>query len=581
MNAETADADRVKILDTDVLVIGGGLAGLRAALSARRAGGEVLVVGKRQIGRSGSSVNTTGGYAAVMTDLNANDDERLHVIDTIAGGGFVNDRRLVRVLAREAPARLRDLLELGAEFRCDNGHYHLSPSGDHTQRRVMVPKNMRGIDLTLPLRAAAVAAGAEFLEDCVVLDLLREDGKIVGAIGVNRLRVEGYVIRAGAVILAAGGAGRLFPTTSNPVDVCGSGYALALRAGARLRDMEFIQFYPWRLIRPFKSTRMPIQPSTFALGGRLYNSRGERFMVDYDPVRRESTTRDLSARGIAEQINRGLSVEGGVVLDVSDVPDDQFRFENPKVVDLLERKNVDYRSIQLIVAPEAHYFMGGVDIDEDGHANLAGLFAAGENAGGVHGGNRLNSNSVPDTQVFGHRAGLAAVAHAHAARSKNGGGDEAVATLSKMLDDLTPGGASPEIEDERERLRETMSRTLGLVRDRDGLELAGATAREIHAKAVETSVRSHSDLLATAELKDLCETALACAEGGLCRTESRAAHYRSDFPLADPAWVRTVLYDRAGISLRPIDSEPDEESLLALREMRTPARGQQGREHVE
>ena len=286
--------------------------------------------------------------------------------------------------------------------------------------------------------------------------------------GVSRLRVEGYVIRAGAVILAAGGAGRLFPTTSNPIDVCGSGYALALRAGARLRDMEFIQFYPWRLIQPFKSTRVPIQPSTFALGGRLYNSRGERFMTAYDPVRHESTTRDLSARGIADQINKGLAVEGGVVLDVSGVPHDQFRLENPRVVDLLERKSVDYRTIQLIVAPEAHYFMGGVDIDKVGRASIDGLFAAGENAGGVHGGNRLNSNSVPDTQVFGHRAGVAAATYAQAIRPNAADAEAAINALSIMLASVGMGDVAPEIEHATERLRQTLSTTLGLVRDPPG-----------------------------------------------------------------------------------------------------------------
>lgn len=580
MTAAIAAMGRVRCLDADVLIIGGGLAGLRAALSARQAGATVIVVGKRQIGRSGSSVNTTGGFAAVLPDLNADDDRRLHVIDTIAGGGFVNDRRLVRVLAEEAPARLHELLKIGVQFRGAGGHLHLSPSGDHTRSRVLVPKNMRGIDLTLPLREAALAAGVDFLEDCIILDLLKEDGSVAGALGVNRLRPEGYVFHAGAVILAAGGAGQLFCTTSNPVDVCGSGYALAFRAGARLRDMEFIQFYPWRLIRPFKSTRVPIQPSTFALGARLYNSRGERFMGDYDPLRWESTTRDLSARGIADQINKGLSVEGGVVLDVSGVPDEQFRFENPRVVDLLERKNVDYRSIQLIVAPEAHYFMGGVDIDVQGQASLPGLFAAGENAGGVHGGNRLNSNSVPDTQVFGHRAGMAAAARVRACGLREID-KQAVAELTAVLDGLVPGEASSEIADERARLREAMSRTLGLVRDAAGLALALETARDVHARVRAVDVHTHADLLAKADLMDLCETAQACAASAICRTESRAAHFRSDFPDSEPSWVRTVLYDRTGISLRQVDVEPDEEILLEFRKACAPASAQRAREHVE
>lgn len=575
-----ANATHFKTYETDVLVIGGGLAGLRAALSARQAGAKVLIVGKRQIGRSGSSVNTTGGYAAVMNDLNADDDENLHFIDTIIGGGCVNDRRLVRALANDATARLKELLEIGAEFRSQNGQYHLSPSGDHTQSRVMTPKNMRGIDLTVPLREAVVAAGADFLENCAVLELLRDDDRIVGAVGVGRLALEGYIIKAGAVILASGGAGRLFPVTSNPVDVCGSGYALALRAGARLRDMEFIQFYPWRLIRPFKSTRVPIQPSTFALGGRLYNSAGERFMEAYDPVRKESTTRDLSARGIADQISKGLSVEGGVVLDLSDVADDRFRFENPKVIELLARKNIDYRAIQLIVAPEAHYFMGGVDIDKDGRANLRGLYAAGENAGGVHGGNRLNSNSVPDTQVFGHRAGVAASIYASTATPADG--DRVVADeLARKMSTIAAGDVSAEIELHGERLRQTMGMKLGLVRDRAGLTEAVATARSIHAEASAASVRTLGDLVAAAELADLCETALACADSALCRTESRAAHYRADFPNEDPAWVRTVLYDHSGATTRDIERDAEEGALLAFRATRMSANGQSEREHVE
>src|SRR6185437_15594109 len=231
--------------------------------------------------------------------------------------------------------------------------YHLSPSGDHTQARVFVPEHMRGIDLTLPLRQAVLDAGVDVLEDFMALDLLREEDRVVGAVALGRVKGEAVIVNAKATVLAAGGAGRLFTITSNPVDVCGSGYALALRAGARLRDMEFVQFYPWRLIHPFKSTRVPIQPSTFSIGGRLYNSKGERFMEAYDPLRKDATTRDLSARGIFEQIRAGHSVDGGVILDVSQIPDDQFRYENSKVVQLLDPKKIDYRAIKLIVAPEA------------------------------------------------------------------------------------------------------------------------------------------------------------------------------------------------------------------------------------
>jgi fumarate reductase (CoM/CoB) subunit A len=546
-------------VETDVLVIGGGLAALRAAISARQEGARVLVAVKRLLGRSGSSALTTGGYAAVAHGLNTHDDADLHYADTVVGGAFVNDRTLVRALVDEAPARLSELWDMGAPFRQRDGRYHLSPSGDHSQARVFVPQNMRGGDMTLPMREAALALGVEALENCVITDLLTDDDRVTGAVGIARNSAKGFIVKAGATVLAAGGGGRLFTVTSNPADVCGGGYALALRAGARLRDMEFIQFYPWRLIRPFRSSRVPIQPSTFAIGGRLYNSRGERFMERYDPDRKESTTRDLSARGIFDQIKSGLGVDGGVRLDVSQVPDEQFRYENSKVVELLDPKKIDYRSIELVVAPEAHFFMGGVLIDEHGRSDLRGLYAAGENAGGVHGGNRLNSNAVPDTQVFGHRAGVDAARHAMKARS--GSADPRPAERIKTrLDALSSEAveAAPEFAALHEDLKAAMTLGIGIVRTAEGLRKSVADAEAIRERLARLPVRSLGDLTAALEIEDLCAIGTACASSALARTESRAAHYRDDFPATDPGWIRTITYDRSGVGQRGIAIDPRE-----------------------
>jgi fumarate reductase (CoM/CoB) subunit A len=556
-----------RTVETDVLVVGGGLAALRAAISARQVGARVLVAVKRLLGRSGSSALTTGGYAAALPDLNARDDRHLHYVDTVVGGGFVNERALVHALVDDAPARLTELWEFGAPFRKRDGRYHLSPSGDHSQARVLVPQNMRGGDMTLPMRDMASALGIEVLENCVITDLLQDEDRVLGAVGIARNRIEGFVIQAGAIVLAAGGAGRMFTITSNPADVCGAGFALALRAGARLRDMEFIQFYPWRLIRPFKSTRVPIQPSTFSIGGRLYNSKGERFMEAYDPVRKDATTRDLSARGIFEQIRAGHSIEGGVILDVSRVPDDQFRYENSKLVQLLDPKKIDYRSIELIVAPEAHFFMGGVLIDESGHCDLRGLYAAGENAGGTHGGNRLNSNAVPDTQVFGHRAGVAAARQAQVARARKPNPAPTVKSAARLQairsDSATP---APEFGVLHEQLKLAMTLGIGIVRTAQGLERAIADAAFIAERLAGVPVQTLGDLTAAIEIEDLCSIGAACALSALARKESRAAHYRDDFPQADPAWVRTITYDRNGIGERPLAVDPDEARLIAMHE---------------
>ncbi|PYM58499.1 MAG: hypothetical protein DMD79_19045, partial [Candidatus Rokuibacteriota bacterium] len=523
-------------VETDVLVVGGGLAALRAAWSARQAGARVLVAVKRKLGQSGSSANTSGGFAAASPDLNPLDDPRQHYDDTIIGGGFINERRLARALVEEAPARLREVMEAGARFQQRNGTYYLSPSGDHRQPRVLVPENIRGTDLTRPLRAAVLAAGVEVVENTLIVELLLDDGRIVGAVGLRRDRVELVVIRAGATILAAGGAGRLFSVTSNPVDVTGGGYALALDAGAVLRDMEFIQFYPWRLIRPFGSSRVPVQPSTFVSGARLYNAAGERFMEAYDPVKKEAATRDVSARGIFDQIRFGQAVDGGVVLDVSNVPDDVFRHENRKVVERLDPHGIDYRRIPLIIAPEAHFIMGGVLIDEWGASSRPGLYACGETAGGVHGGNRLNSNAVPETQVFGHRAGVAAARHAMSTRvgtragtpagTRAGRVDErAVLRWAGRLGAVRDGSpdVSPELKAALAAFREAMWLGLGIVRTENGLGKALAEAEAVLDRVAATPAQTLGDLVAATERAHLAQTARACAASALLRTESRAA----------------------------------------------------------
>ncbi|HEV8464145.1 MAG TPA: FAD-dependent oxidoreductase [Pseudolabrys sp.] len=570
-----------RTLDTEVLIVGGGLAALRAALAARSAGARVLMLAKRLIGRSGSSTMTTGGYAAAVQNLNSSDSAELHYIDTIAGGGYVNERKLVRALVDDAPARLRELWDYGVQFRKRNGQYHLSPSGDHTQARVFVPEHMRGIDLTLPLRQAVLDAGVDVLEDFMALDLLREEDRVVGAVALGRVKGEAVIVNAKATVLAAGGAGRLFTITSNPVDVCGSGYALALRAGARLRDMEFIQFYPWRLIRPFKSTRVPIQPSTFMMGARLYNSRGERFMEKYDPIKKESAARDVSARGIADQIRQGLAVDGGVVLDVSDVPEDQFRYENSKVVDLLDPKKIDYRQIPLVVAPEAHFFMGGVAIDDCGRASLRGLYAAGESAGGVHGGNRLNSNSIPETQVFGYRAGLTAAREA--AVAPPGRGDRhAVDKAEGMLQQVGSDDAvNPAYHELAEALRGVTNVELGIVRTEAGLKRVLAGAGDIGARGGALPVYTIRDILARADVLDLCATATACAASALHRQESRSAHYRSDFPDTNPAWARTIFYESSGVFTREVETGADEGSWDAMRNVAVLTKAAGEKEYVE
>jgi fumarate reductase (CoM/CoB) subunit A len=518
-------------IEADVLVVGGGLAALRCAYEARLRGARVAVAVKGRLGRSGSSAMTSAGYSAVV---DPSDTPQLHVDDTLLGGRGLNDTRLVEIMAEEAPARREDLLALGASMALqDDGSLVVHPSGDHTIPRTAVAASFRGLDLTLPLAAAVEQAGCEIHERTMVLDVLRDEHGVLGAVGIRRGDDPGVVaIRAGVVVLATGGCGSLFAVSSNPSDVTGDGYAIALRAGAALRDMEFIQFYPWRCIEPFDRGRMPIQPSTFKVGGQLLNARGERFMKSWDPERLEAAGRDVSARAIYDQIRQGVDVRGGVRLDISRLSDEEWRATNPRPAAWFEGRGIDYRQTEMILSPEAHFFMGGVVVDEQGRSEIPGLFVVGETAGGVHGANRLDSNAIPETQVFGARAGATAAAQPREAApaafdaqlrawSAKGGGVDA-----------SPADA-PSFQTLRRELQEVAWRDLGIVRDQSRLSRGLGDVRRILSAINGLAPEDDSARLERAELVDLLLVAACCFESALARTESRGAHFRSDHPDRD------------------------------------------------
>jgi fumarate reductase (CoM/CoB) subunit A len=530
--------DIVAEVEADVLVVGGGLAALRCALDARRAGARVAVAVKGRLGRSGSSAMTSAGYSAVV---DAPDEPALHRTDTLTGGRGLNDARLVDVMTSEAPERLRELVALGAPLALEqDGSWVVHPSGDHSIARTVVAASFRGLDFTLPLAAEVERIGCIVLERTMVLDVLGDGTDVCGAVALRRGEEPGLVVvLAPAVVLATGGAGQLFSVSSNPSDVTGDGYAIALRAGCALRDMEFIQFYPWRCIVPFEQGRMPIQPSTFVLGARLYNARGERFMLDWDPERGEATTRDIAARAIYEQIRTGAAIRGGVRLDLTHVSDADWRRSNPRPAEWFDKRGLDVREQELIIAPEGHFFMGGVVVDEHGRSGVGGLFAAGETAGGVHGANRLDSNAIPETQVFGARAGRAAAAYADGAERRATA--EALADWRAAHVAVGAAWSAADYQTRRKRLQAVAWDALGIVREGGRLAAGLAELAELRDEVAGSAPADIAAALAQAELDDLLLVGAACMTAALERAESRGAHFRSDHPDRDDAhWQRAL-----------------------------------------
>ena len=396
-----------------VLVIGSGGAGIRAAVEAA-ASGETIIVSKTITGKGGCTVMAEGGYNAVLRSA---DSVSTHYEDTMKGGAFLNDPALVEVLAREAPDRIRDLFAWGAVFdlTCEN-EIAQRPFGGQRFPRTCYAGDHTGHEMVMTLLEKRRGSPVEIRDELTVIDLLKDGNTVSGAITCDRDGELG-VITADAVVLATGGAGQVYDTTTNSTAGPGDGYALGYRAGAELIDMEQVQFHPTGAVYPYDTRGRLITEAVRGEGGILLNTKGERFMEKYDPARMELSTRDVVARSIATEVLEGRGTEhGGVWLDVTHLPREQIETRLPLMLVQFLQFGVDIRTQPMEVAPTAHHFMGGLRITPEAHTTLPHLFAAGEVTGGVHGGNRLGGNALADTQVFGRRAGLAAASVEHTAK---------------------------------------------------------------------------------------------------------------------------------------------------------------------
>ena len=399
----------------DVLIIGAGGAGLRAAIEALGHGARVGVVCKSLLGKA-HTVMAEGGIAAAMANVDAADDWRTHFRDTMRGGKFLNNWRMARIHAQESPDRVRELEQWGALFdRTSSGDILQRAFGGHTYKRLCHVGDRTGLEMIRTLQDRGVHLGIDVFMECAITKLLMDGDRVSGALGYWRETGRFVVFKAKAIVVATGGIGKAWRITSNSWEYTGDGMALAYDAGAELMDMEFVQFHPTGMVWPPGVQGILVTEAVRGEGGILRNKNGERFMERYDPEKMELSTRDVVARAIYTEAREGRGTEhGGAYLDISHKPAEYVKKKLPSMYhQFRELADVDITQGPMEVGPTCHYMMGGIRVDaETAQSTVPGLFAAGEAAAGLHGANRLGGNSLSDLLVFGRRAGTAAAEYA-------------------------------------------------------------------------------------------------------------------------------------------------------------------------
>jgi succinate dehydrogenase / fumarate reductase flavoprotein subunit len=524
----------------NVLVIGTGAAGLRAAIAAHQAGSEVVIVGKRRRDDA-HTVLAAGGINAALGTVDPEDSWEQHFADTVREGYFVGDPRVVELMARESPAAVLELADWGAPFaRTADGRLDQRFFGAHRWRRTCYAGDWTGRAILRTLAAKVAELGLTVVDDQYVSQLLVSDGTCFGALAFDLETGERTVFLADAVVLAAGGHTRIWRRSSSRRDEnTGDGMYLALRAGCRLSDMELVQFHPTGMVAPEEAAGTLVTEAVRGEGGRLKNAQGERFMARYDPERMELSARDRVALANYTEITQGRGgPNGGVFLDITHLGKDLILEKLPRMYrQFLEYQMLDISQQPMEVAPTAHYSMGGVVVDPETHVtDVAGLYAAGEVAAGLHGANRLGGNSLAETVIFGRRAGEAAASYS-AARDLQLRARDVVRAADEELASFIRHGRQFARPLQR-ALRDTMWETCGVVRDQEGLERGLDRVAELRELAADVDVRptseGYADLAHALDLRASLAAAEASLLGALARTESRGAHQRRDHPGLSP-----------------------------------------------
>jgi succinate dehydrogenase / fumarate reductase flavoprotein subunit len=526
---------------SNVLVIGSGAAGLRAAIAAYEAGSDVVIVGK-SLKRDAHTVLAAGGINAALGTVDPEDSWQQHFADTYRDGYALADPHMVEILVQEAPRAIDELVSYGVQFaRQPNGKLDQRFFGAHKYRRTCYAGDYTGRAVLYGLADQVERLRIPIYEKQYVTRLLVEDGLCFGALAFNLYTGERTVYIADAVVLATGGHTRLWRRSSSRRDEnIGDGMYLALTAGAELADMELVQFHPTGMVAPEDAAGTLVTEAVRGEGGRLLNALGERYMEKYDPARLELSTRDRVALANYTEIVEGRGgPNGGVFLDISHRSKETILEKLPRMYrQFMEYQMLDISKSPMEVAPTAHYSMGGVVVEPETLATpVTGLYAAGEVTTGLHGANRLGGNSLAETVVFGRRAGEAAAQYAAELPAQHRS-NRSVKAANDELDALIRPGAEMARPWER-ALRDLMWEHCGVARNgaklAAGLDKLTGIREAAQALDVRPSAEGYQDLAAALDLRAALATAEATLRGALERRESRGAHQRSDYPAVDPA----------------------------------------------
>jgi succinate dehydrogenase / fumarate reductase flavoprotein subunit len=564
--------ESIETREHDVLVIGAGGAGLRAAIEASAMGCTVGLVTKSLLGKA-HTVMAEGGIAAALAHLDPQDGWQTHFKDTMKGGSFLNHWRMAQLHAQESPDRVRELEQWGALFdRTPDGRILQRAFGGHTWKRLAHVGDRTGLEMIRTLQDKGVHQGLDVYMECTVTRLFLDGGRIAGALAYRRESGNFVLFRCKAVVIATGGVGKAYQITSNSWEYTGDGQSLAYQAGAELIDMEFLQFHPTGMVWPPGVMGLLVTEGVRGEGGILRNNAGERFMwkylpearrheyaADEDEARRwldagvageqtdarrppELSTRDNVARAIYTEVREGRGTpHGGAFLDISYMPAERVKKKLPSMYhQFMELADVDITKQPMEVGPTTHYMMGGVRVDPDtAAATVPGLFAAGEAAAGLHGANRLGGNSLSDLVVFGRRAGAGAAYYAKGVLDAPRIPEAEVEAETRDL--LAPferaSGESP--YQVHRALQECMGKNVGIFRTQGDLELALRDLETLKERAGKVRVeggRTYNPGWHLArDLRNMLTVSEAVARSALLRKESRGAHSRLDHPNLDPA----------------------------------------------